>query len=283
VEPFVRIALLLAVLLPVLAHPAYGGALHRWTDDQGRVHMTDDPKSIPARYRSSVSTREYTRPPAAPAPRSPSGRRSKPATGHYSAPIKESGGHIWVQVTLNGQVQVPFVLDTGAALNLLPRSVAEELRIPLGPDVRKVSVSGVNGIEKLAPLVELDSVEVGGAVLNDMPFSVSETLESGLIGMPFLRHFRIEIQPAEGVMKLEKVDLSRVPGILYGGQPESYWRDAFQSLREELRRMEKTRKRLLRRSAQRKRAEEAEQALREQYERLETLAIASGVPPAWRE
>jgi hypothetical protein len=274
VEPCVRIALLL-MLLPVVALPAYGGALYRWTDEQGRVHMTDDPKSVPERYRPSVSTREYSsKPPAAPAARPPSRHRGK-ASGRYSAEIEESGGHIWVQVTLNGHVRVPFIVDTGAALNHIPGAVARQLRIPLGPDVRKVSVSGVSGIPKLLPLVELDTVEVGGAVVQNMPFAVSEALESGLLG--------IGIQPAEGVMKLERVDLSRVQGILFGGQPESYWRDAFRSIREELRRIEKTRKRLPHRSAERKRVEEAEETLREQYEQLETTAIASGVPPAWRE
>ena len=84
-------------------------------------------------------------------------------------------------------------------------------------------------------------------------------------------------------MKLERVDLSKVQGILYGGQPESYWRDAFRSIRKELRRVEKVRKRLAYRSPERKRIEKAERTLREQYEQLETLAIASGVPPAWRE
>jgi clan AA aspartic protease (TIGR02281 family) len=284
----VRIALLVTVLLTLAALPAYSDALYRWTDDQGQVHMTTDPKRIPVRYRSSVRERKYSSPPAAPLapsapPASPApGNQSKPGSRH-SVPIEYSGGQIRVQATLNGEVQVPIVVDTGASVNTIPRSVAEQIGIPLGPEVRTMLVSGVSGIPMLQPLVELDQVNVGGAVVEHMPFTITDTLEEGLLGMPYLRHFRVEIQSADGVMLLQKIDLSRVEGIQYGGHPETYWRQAFQSMREQLLKIEKARKGIPPWSQKRKGLDEAEQSLRQAYDRLETAAIASGVPRSWRE
>ena len=47
-----RVPVVISMLL-TLALPAAASAqtLHRWTDDQGQVHITDDPNQIPERHR----------------------------------------------------------------------------------------------------------------------------------------------------------------------------------------------------------------------------------------
>jgi hypothetical protein len=42
---------LLVMLLPFAVDPARGNAVFRWKDDQGILHFTDDPTTIPEKYR----------------------------------------------------------------------------------------------------------------------------------------------------------------------------------------------------------------------------------------
>jgi uncharacterized protein len=48
---FVLLPLLLA---PMLATRGAAGPLYRWVDERGETHVTDDPQTIPERYRSSA-------------------------------------------------------------------------------------------------------------------------------------------------------------------------------------------------------------------------------------
>jgi hypothetical protein len=43
-------------LLAILAAPALGGTLYKWTTEDGSLAYTDDPKRVPERYRSQVET-----------------------------------------------------------------------------------------------------------------------------------------------------------------------------------------------------------------------------------
>ena len=46
--------ILLAIFLAFLAGPAYAD-LYQWSDESGRVHITDSMEKVPAKYRGSVS------------------------------------------------------------------------------------------------------------------------------------------------------------------------------------------------------------------------------------
>ena len=69
-------AFLFAVILVMLPSAA-GAQLYRWVDGQGETHITDDPNSIPERYRPRVdqAAPQGSSPPAStrPAPGTPGG------------------------------------------------------------------------------------------------------------------------------------------------------------------------------------------------------------------
>lgn len=49
--------LLLTAVLLLISQPA-SGQLYEWTDENGSVNFTDNPDSVPAKYRNRVRTRE---------------------------------------------------------------------------------------------------------------------------------------------------------------------------------------------------------------------------------
>ncbi|MCP4040594.1 MAG: hypothetical protein GY731_01390, partial [Gammaproteobacteria bacterium] len=56
-----------------------------------------------------------------------------------------------------------------------------------------------------ASLVTLESVDLGGAVVEQVPALVLETLDGidGLLGLSFLRHFNVEIHQQERLITLD--------------------------------------------------------------------------------
>jgi clan AA aspartic protease (TIGR02281 family) len=106
---------------------------------------------------------------------------------------------------LNSNVYQRFIIDTGASLMTIPRSTAEELGLSVDErnPMRRVFTAG--GV-KYAPEVNLFSINVEGweeinikALVLDLP----NQSEWGLLGMNYLRRFRMDINSEEGVMILE--------------------------------------------------------------------------------
>jgi hypothetical protein len=276
------------LLSAVLAVPAEGGELYRWTDERGRVHFTDDLTRVPPRYRDRATESAFpdsrVTTPAAPAARAPAAEAQTPAPAtRHVIQVEKAGLEVTVAATLNGRLTVPFTVDTGAMINTLPRPVAEELGLLGEEEGRKVVVVGVSGEPMVVPIVRLRQVEVGGAIVEELDAAVLDTLNVGLLGMPFFRHFRVNLDPIEGVMELEKVDLSKVDG-LYGGYPESYWRGSFRTVAHQLEVIGKYRRRIPRGFEQlHEKLDSAERYWRSEGERLEVEASRAGVPRAWRE
>jgi clan AA aspartic protease (TIGR02281 family) len=106
---------------------------------------------------------------------------------------------------LNGNASQKFIVDTGASLVTIPRSTAEELGLEVdgGNPVRKVYTAG--GV-KYAPEVTLYSITVEGWEVNDLKALVLDLpnqSEWGLLGMNYLRRFRMDINTESGVLLLE--------------------------------------------------------------------------------
>ena len=104
-----------------------------------------------------------------------------------------------VQVHVNGQGPYPFVLDTGATLTCLDRSLAAELSLPQlrGQIGFGAGIGGAGRME----LLRTDSVRVGPAMAEQLPvcaLDLSAARQSGiefdgLLGLNFLRSFRMEV------------------------------------------------------------------------------------------
>jgi clan AA aspartic protease (TIGR02281 family) len=106
---------------------------------------------------------------------------------------------------LNGSANQKFVVDTGASLVTIPRSTAEELGLEVDASnpLRKVYTAG--GV-KYAPEVTLFSITVEGWEVTDLKALVLDLpnqSELGLLGMNYLRRFRMDINTENGVLLLE--------------------------------------------------------------------------------
>jgi clan AA aspartic protease (TIGR02281 family) len=106
---------------------------------------------------------------------------------------------------LNRSAYQKFIVDTGASLVTIPRSTAEELGLEVDTrnPVRKVFTAG--GV-KYAPEVTLSSITVEGWEVTDLKALVLDLpnqSEWGLLGMNYLRRFRMDINAENGVLLLE--------------------------------------------------------------------------------
>ena len=106
---------------------------------------------------------------------------------------------------LNGRANQNFIVDTGASLLTIPRSAAEELglEVDASSPMRKVYTAG--GV-KYAPEVTLFSITVEGWEETDLKALVLDLpnqSEWGLLGMNYLRRFRMDINTENGVLLLE--------------------------------------------------------------------------------
>jgi len=113
--------------------------------------------------------------------------------------------HIPLTAVLNGRANLNFIVDTGASLLTIPRSAAEELglEVDASSPMRKVYTAG--GV-KYAPEVTLFSITVEGWEETDLKALVLDLpnqSEWGLLGMNYLRRFRMDINTENGVLLLE--------------------------------------------------------------------------------
>ncbi len=113
-----------------------------------------------------------------------------------------------VPVHLNGRGPYDFILDTGATLTCVTRSVADTL------DLRESRVPavgvGVGGAGRVQ-LAQVDSLRLGGTLALDVPVclldlsqtSILGTEIEGLLGLNVLKEFRVTIDFERGVVRLE--------------------------------------------------------------------------------
>ena len=112
---------------------------------------------------------------------------------------------IRLTAVLNSNAYQSFIVDTGASLITIPQSTAEALGLEVGASnpLRKVYTAG--GV-KYAPEVTLSSLTVEGWEENNLKALVLDLpnqTEWGLLGMNYLRRFRMDINTDNGVLLLE--------------------------------------------------------------------------------
>jgi hypothetical protein len=283
-----RTAAILALALLLWPSPGGSGEIYQWVDEQGQVHWTDDLARVPAQFRDQVvepevpeATIQTYESPIQTATHVPEAPSDEPEL--HRIRFERAGLEIWVPVKLNGRVSAPFKVDTGAMVNTIPRSVVDRLGIRIEENGRKIVIAGIGGEPMLVPVVRLRSASLGDATVERVDAAVLDTMETGLLGMPFFRHFRVDINPAEGLMTLQPVDLTEVEG-LHGGYPESYWRTSFRMIHSQLELIESYREQIPETFGElHERLDEAERYWKGEYDHLEIEASRAGVPRTWRD
>ena len=112
---------------------------------------------------------------------------------------------ILLAAVLNRNANQSFIVDTGASLITIPQSTADALGLEVGASnpLRKIYTAG--GVQ-YAPEVTLSSITVEGWEENDLKALVLDLpnqSEWGLLGMNYLRRFRMDINTDNGVLLLE--------------------------------------------------------------------------------
>jgi clan AA aspartic protease (TIGR02281 family) len=269
------------IVASLLIAPAVAAEIYRWTDEDGTVHFTQDLSQVPARHRDTA---------AEPAPASVGSRiqtydsgsirsRSEPSYGSNRViriPFERRGSLMWVEATVNGDTRVPFLIDTGASGVSLPARVVRKLGIPIHAGTTRVTVNTANGLVEV-PLVEIDSVQLGPARVENLRATVNPTMEVGLLGGSFFNNFRYSVDAAAGVITLAPNDAVR------GGAAAEQWRERFQSLRSSIDRLESyLGSREITRDRRRRELEGNLAAMKNSLQDLEIEANRARVPQSWR-
>jgi aspartyl protease family protein len=292
-----RISIGLAGLLgaALLAQPGQS-EIYTWTDADGRSHYTQDLQGVPPEHRGAARERAnqaetpskvqtFSNAPAAPAPgaaRRAMARRASSGGGRvHRIPVERAGTGMIVPVRINGRVVAPFMVDTGASYVLIPQAVADEAGIEVGPQSRTMQFSTANGVVEQA-IVTLDSVELLSASADDVPASISPSMQIGLLGLSFLNRFTYQVDAAAGVLTLIENDLAE-GGDLRGGRSENQWRMEFAGLLRRIEEIDARREATpASRSRQLNQLDEDEAEAERQLEVLDAEADQANVPDAWR-
>jgi hypothetical protein len=124
----------------------------------------------------------------------------------YSGP---NDAALIVPVHINGAGPFDFVLDTGATLTCVSRRLAEQLGLDAEPGAVGFG-AGIGGAGQVE-LVRFDSVRIGATQARDMMgctldlthFRALGTEIDGLVGLNFLREFRVTLDFGQDVLLLE--------------------------------------------------------------------------------
>ena len=98
-----------------------------------------------------------------------------------------------------------MLLDTGASYTMIPWEAAEALGLRPELSNRKANMITASGIEKV-PIVMVDSIACLGKIINNSEVMVHDLPQrshvDGLLGLSFLKHFKLTIDFREGWLEI---------------------------------------------------------------------------------
>jgi clan AA aspartic protease (TIGR02281 family) len=282
-----------------LAFFAAGGGsaeIYKWKDSAGRLHFSQDLGQVPREYRSQAKggaieegksdvIQRYepgsvpVRPRRSRASQAESG--SKASSKVYRIKVQKTGSSMRVMVRLNDHVVAPFYIDTGASDVSLPEWVAKELGLDL--EGARTSLYGTaNGLVE-STLVNLESVDLGGARVENVPAHISKSMSVGLLGLSYFNHFQYRFDPGSGVVTLRPNGLAEA-GMIRGGRSRDQWKRQFLHLAGRRAAIERTIDEINPNWTVRKRElEDAIEEVDRQVKVLESEADDARVPMQWRD
>lgn len=288
-------AFVLLGLLWVLPSTAWS-EIYRWTDAQDREHFAQNLNQVPARYRREAEDRAhgkgskrapslqtYTSPGSSAAARISAGTATAGTQDGktWRIPVQRAGTSMLVMVKLNNRVTAPFYIDTGASDVLVPQKVADQLGLDTGSGVRTKRYSTANGVIE-QKVVMLKSVSLGGATVQNVPASISDSMSVGLLGLSYFNHFKYKVDTANGIVTLTRNNLADT-GQIRGGRSRVQWASEYRSMHARIERVLAEYERTPdSHGRERQRLMALEADLERQLEMLESEADSAHVPSSWR-
>jgi aspartyl protease family protein len=110
-----------------------------------------------------------------------------------------------VTASLGTGFRQPFIIDTGASMVTIPSETARDLGLIVNVRTPRRTIYTAGGVitapEVVVPSIAIDDWEVRNvkALVVDLP----DNLGWGLLGMNYLRRFRMDLNTDEGLLLLE--------------------------------------------------------------------------------
>jgi clan AA aspartic protease (TIGR02281 family) len=126
-----------------------------------------------------------------------------------SIKLRNDGGSLWVDVSINGKKSEEFVVDSGASSISIPVRMATALGIEPKDSDPDVTVSLADGSTVDGKLIKIENVRVGKFVVESVECVVlgPEAIAAPpLLGLSFLGQFKFEVDTSKSELKLVKVD-----------------------------------------------------------------------------
>ena len=239
------LARLLLTLMTVglLAAPS-AADIYRWRDDQGRMHFSDSPHNVPEQLRGQIkadqldpdqlkiiSSAQQTENGAAPTSEA---QTAEPVAGDsLSIPFTAKEGladRVIIDITFNGGITAPILLDTGSPGLVLSTDLASRLGL-IDPDGNNllVLISGIGG-SKVAAKAIVDRLTIGAITEKFIPAHIipgQSGAYQGLIGMDILSQYSLTIDSANRRLVADKLPPSENRPA---GRPRSWWQKNFREL-----------------------------------------------------
>jgi len=253
--------------------------IFRWVDEAGKLHFSQSIQQVPPEYRKQALGESANQSGGIFQTYSKSAeQQTLRASGKYRVPFVADGSLMRVNAIVNGHLEMPFFIDTGASGISLPASAASRLGIAVGPGTQRVTLRTANGSIEL-PVIRLASVELAGARVEGLMATLNPTMSVGLLGGAFFNQFTYGVDPAASVITLERNHAAAAPNL-----GESHWRGRFREVRESLEQLDAyLRDREGLDEARREELEQKRVELQARLDALEREANRDSVPRTWRQ
>ena len=115
------------------------------------------------------------------------------------------GGDGRIDGLLNRRLTAPMLLDTGADFTVLTKQVARDLRLSPLNHLPMQEFKTAGGAVRL-PVATLQSLRVGTTEVRDVEVAIDIDghMPMGLLGMTFLRHFKVTVDHQRGQVTFER-------------------------------------------------------------------------------
>jgi predicted aspartyl protease len=298
-DSFIPAFAAIVFLLFIQTTVSCGGEIYKWVDEDGTVHMTDNPASIPPRYRNQLVKKTVeTMPSVEIAPTNvrstdnPLSSGSSQSLQHVELQFhayEGSARRIIIPVTFNDSVTARLLIDTGAPGLTISPKLADRLGLINEQEGNLLVMTGGIGGNVPAMLAVVDSVSVGDARAEFLPATITKIPSNefeGLVGMDFMANYRIRIDNDKNIIAFDELP----PQVdRPGGHDETWWRSHFKSfsrLKDEWNKYlkEVTMANMTSSETDRMQAIARNQSTEADriYRKLESFARDKAVPLAWR-
>jgi clan AA aspartic protease (TIGR02281 family) len=196
--------------------------LYKWKDEQGSIHFTSDPDTIPKEFQNqSEELNSNPAPTFSPAPLT---THETPIAQSLDivVPMRQKGNQFFVKAILNGHLEVDLLLDTGATILVISEEVGESLGFNRRDNMPQIEAKTAGG-KIWTPLIFLETVTAANAKAFAVEAVIGSKLDKidGLLGMAFFEQFKMTLDRKKSQLILQS-NISENE-TLYGGRPDYWW------------------------------------------------------------